>query len=95
MGTNYDNTIFLTQEEQELYELQQLQLESGESFDYKQGYEFAINEVHNQNNLRSKKNVEVPTQKSAQTQTKKILKAPTNKVLQIIPRETQQNSIWT
>ena len=53
--------------------LQQLQLESGESFDYKQGYEFSINEVHVQYNLRSKKNVESHAKKSAQTQTKKIV----------------------
>lgn len=46
MGINDENTIFLTQEEQELYMLQQLQLEFGESFDYKQGYESAIYEVH-------------------------------------------------
>ena len=55
MGINDDNTIFLTQEEQELYMLQQLQLESGESFDYKQGYKISINEVHKKYNLRSKK----------------------------------------
>ena len=92
MGINDDTTIFLTQEEQELYMLQQIQLESGESFDYKQGYEYAINEFHKQYNLRSKKNVEAPTKKFSQTQTKKIVEAPRNKVLQIIHRETQQKS---
>ena len=56
MGINDDKTIFLTQEDQELFQMQQLQLDSGESFDYKQGYEFAINELHSQYNLRSKKN---------------------------------------
>ena len=30
MGINDDNTIFLTQEDQELFEMQQLQLDSGE-----------------------------------------------------------------
>ena len=55
MGINDDNTIFLTQEEQELYMLQQLQLEFGESFDYKQGYEFSINEVQKQYNLGVRK----------------------------------------
>ena len=67
-------------------------LDSGESFNYKQGYEFAINEFHKQYNLRSKKNVEAPTNKSTQTQRKKIVKAPTTKVLQILPREVHQNS---
>ena len=72
--------------------MQKLQLDSGESFDYKQGYDFAINEVHKQYNLRSKKNIEPSTKKSAQTQTKKIIEIPTTKVLQIIPKENKQNS---
>ena len=81
MGINDDNIIFLTQEEQELYELQLLQLDFGESFDYKQGYEFAINEVHKKYSLRRKKNVDNYTKKSTQTQTKKTIEAPTTKVL--------------
>ena len=81
MDINDYNTIFLTQEEQELYELQQLQLYSSESFNYKQGYEFAINEVHKQYNLRIKKNVEPSIKKYAQTQTKKTVEAPTTKFL--------------
>jgi len=72
--------------------LQQLQIESGESFDYKQGYEYAIYEVHKQYSLRSKKNTEVPTKKSVQTQTKKIVEAHVTKVLQILPRGTQETS---
>lgn len=48
MGIDDDNTIFLTQEDQELFELQQPKLESNESFDYEQGYDFAINEIHSQ-----------------------------------------------
>ena len=44
--------------------LQQLQLESEESFDYKQGYEYDTNELHKQYDLRSKKNVEAPTKKT-------------------------------
>ena len=56
MGTDENNTIFLTQEDQELFELQQLKVESSESFDYKQGYDFAINEIHSQYNLRNNKN---------------------------------------
>ena len=50
--------------------LQQLQLEYGESFDYKQGYDTTINEVHKQYNLRSRKNTEAPTKKTDQSQTK-------------------------
>ena len=46
MGIDEENTIFLTQEDQELFELQHFKVESGESFDYKKGYDFAINEIH-------------------------------------------------
>ena len=82
MGINEDNTIFLTQEDQELFEMQQLQLDSGESFDYKQGYDFSINEVHKQYNLRSKKNIEPSIKKYVQTEKKKkTVEAPTSKVL--------------
>ncbi len=56
LETKDEDTVFLTQEEHELYMLQQLQLESGESFDFKQGYETTIYEVHKQDSLRSKKN---------------------------------------
>ena len=39
LETKDEDIVFLTQEEQELYMLQWLQLEFGESFDFKQGYE--------------------------------------------------------
>ena len=92
MGIDDNNTIFLTQEDQELFELQQLKLDSSESFDYKQGYDYAINEINNQYNLRNKKNNESSTKKTSQTQNKKIVEAPKTKVLQILPRENKQNS---
>jgi len=68
--------------------LQQLQIQSGESFDYKQGYDSAIFEVHKQYNLRSKKNADIPdqTKKSVQNQPKKIKEATVSKILQILPR---------
>ena len=72
--------------------LQQLQLEYGDSFDYKQGYEFTIYEFYKQYSLRSKKNTKSPTKKKIQTQTKKTIEAPVSKVLQILPRETQKTS---
>lgn len=72
--------------------LQQLQLESGESFDYKQGYEYAIYEVHKQYSLRRKKNTKVPPKKSTETQTKKIVEAPGIKILQILPRGAHEAS---
>lgn len=72
--------------------LQQLQLESGESFDFKQGYESAIYEVHKQYILRIKNNNETPIKRSIQTQTKIIKEDLVNKVLQILPRGTLETS---
>lgn len=74
--------------------LQQLQIQSGESFDYKQGYDSTIFELHRKNNLRSKRNVDVleKTKKIVQNQTKKIKEALVSKILQIIPRENQKPS---
>ena len=88
MDINDDNTIFLTQEDHELYDLQQMQLDSSESFYYKQGYDFSINKLHKKYNIRSMKNIEPYTKKYVQTQTKKAVEVPTTKVLQILPRET-------
>ena len=72
--------------------MQQIQLDSGESFDYKKGYDFSINEVHKIYNLRSNKNTEPSSKKSSQTENKKIVEAPTTKVPQILPRENRKNS---
>ena len=91
MGIDDNNTIFLTQEDQELFELQQLKLDSSESFDYKQGYDFYINEIQNKYNLRNKKNNESSNKKTSQTQDKETV-SPKTKVLQILPRENKQNS---
>lgn len=60
MGLDNEETIFFTQDDQKLYMLQQLQIQTGESFDYK-GMT-AIFEIHKQYNLRSKKNIDVPDQ---------------------------------
>jgi len=45
-GTNEYDSIFLTQEEQELFLLTQMELEYEKSNDYKHGFENAILEVH-------------------------------------------------
>ena len=92
MGIDDNNTIFLTQEDQELFELQQLKLDSSESFDYKQGYDYTINEIHSLYNLRNKKNNESSTKKTSQTQNKKTVEAPKTKFRQILPRENKKNS---
>ena len=41
-----EQQIFLTQEDQDDHEISQFQTNSGESFDFKQGYDSAIYEVH-------------------------------------------------
>ena len=45
MGINDDESIFLTQEEQDLFLLTQTELDSKEWYEYKQGFENAIMEV--------------------------------------------------
>jgi len=78
MGLDDQNLVFLSQDEEELHMLQQLQTQSGESFDYKQGYDSAIFEVHKQYNLRSKKNAGPPdqTKKAMENQPKIRNKVP-------------------
>jgi len=95
MGLDEEETIFLTHDDQELYMLQQLQTQTGESFDYKQGYDSAIFKVHKQYNLRSKKNTDVPDQnkKGVPNQLEKV-KAPNQnplvtKTLQILSKPSQ------
>ena len=92
MGIYENNTVFLTQEYLELFELQQLQLNSSESFDYKQGYDFAINEIHSQYNLRNKKNNESSTKINSQNQNKKNVEVPKKKVVQTLLRQNKKNS---
>jgi len=67
LGIKNEDDVFLSHEEEELYMLQQLQLEFGESFDFKQSCESTIYEVHKQYNLRRKNNTEIPTKRSIQT----------------------------
>jgi hypothetical protein len=49
----------LTQEDQEAHILKQFQTQSGESFDFREGYDTTIYEVHKQYNLRSRR-IDVP-----------------------------------
>lgn len=56
MGINDDETLFLTQEEQYLFQLSQNDLDYEESYDYNKGFENDIKELHRQYNLRSTKN---------------------------------------
>ena len=73
MGINDDETVFLTQEEQELFQLSLTELDSEESDDYKQGFENAIMEVHSKYNLRCKKTSDAPNKKTSENFVKKPL----------------------
>jgi len=91
MGLDDQNPVFLSKDEEEFHMLQQLKTPSGESFDYKQGYDSAIFEVHKQYNLRSKKSAGPPdqTKKTMSNQPKITNKVPISEVLQILPRPNQ------
>ena len=59
MGLSSEHHIFLTQEDQEAHTLNQFQFQLGESFDFREGYDTTIYEVHKQYNLRSRR-IDVP-----------------------------------
>jgi len=48
MGLNDEQEVFLSQEDQEDDNINQFQTKSGESFDFKQGYDTTVYEVHKQ-----------------------------------------------
>lgn len=55
MGFNDEQQVFLTQEDQEAHTLKQFHTQPGESFDFREGYDTTIYEVHKQYNLRSRR----------------------------------------
>jgi len=72
MGLNNEQQVFLSQEDQEDEEVKQFQTKSGESFDFKQGYDTAVFEVHKQYKLRSRTiNVLQPEKTKDDQQSKK------------------------
>jgi len=78
MGLNSEQQIFLTQEDQEAHTLSQFQIQSGESFDFREGYDTAIYEVHKQYNLRCRR-IDVPEtnkQKDTKQASKPTIKNP-------------------
>jgi hypothetical protein len=54
MGLDNKHQVFLSQEDQDEEDSKQFQTNSGESFDFKQGYDTAVYEVHKQYKLRSR-----------------------------------------
>jgi len=73
MGINSKQQIFMTQEDQEAHTLNQFQIQSGESFDFREGYDTTIYEVHKKYNLRRKR-IDVP-KNNKQKETKQTSKA--------------------
>ena len=53
MGLKSEQQVFLTQEDQDDHDIK-FQTKSGESFDFKQGYDLAVYEVHKQYKLRTR-----------------------------------------
>jgi hypothetical protein len=103
MGINVNDSIFLTQEEQDLLLLSKTEVDEKES--EQQAFENAIMEVHKQYNLRSNKDVDNPTKKYSKlkktTDTtskifpdilpKKILESLTKRIFDPIPKKSQTN----
>ena len=54
MDLKGEHQTFLSQEDQDEHNLSQFQTKSGESFDFKQGYDTAVYEVHKQYKLRTR-----------------------------------------
>ena len=59
MGLNSEQHISLTQDDQEAHTFNQFQTKSGETLNFREGYDAAIYEVHKQYKLRSR-TVNVP-----------------------------------
>lgn len=59
MDLNGEHQTFLTQEDQEEHDCNQLQTKTGESFDFKQGYDIAVYELQKQYKLRTR-TIDIP-----------------------------------
>jgi hypothetical protein len=79
MGIYNDDSIFLTQEEQDIFLLSQIKVNEEEEEIEQQAFDNAIMEVHKQYNLRIKKTNDNPTNKVVETkkaiETKKTTEA--------------------
>ena len=86
MGLNSGQQIFLTQEDQQAHTLGQFQIQSGESFDFKERYDTVVYEVHKQYNLRSRR-IDI-SDDNKQKETKQPTKAKNkNSSTQIPPKK--------
>lgn len=72
MGLNNEREVFLTQDDQEAHILKQFKTQSGELFDFREGYDTTIYEVHKWYNLRSRI-IDVP-ESNKQNASKQLVK---------------------
>jgi hypothetical protein len=86
MGINHNNSIFLTEEEQDHFLLSQTKVDEEES--EHQAFEIAIMEVHRYYNLRSKRSNDNPTNKDSHFN--KTTNTPTKKVLDSLPKKNPE-----
>lgn len=89
MGLNGEQHFFLTQDDQEAHNLNKFQTKSGESFDFKEGYDAAVYEVHKQYKLRSI-TINVP-EPSKSKDTKQLKRAKDTSPLTELPVEADLN----
>ena len=59
MGLKNEQQVFLTNEDQDDHDINQLQTKSGDSFDFKKGYDSVVYEVHKRYKLRTR-TIDVP-----------------------------------
>jgi hypothetical protein len=92
MGVHDDDSIFLTQEEQEIFLLSQTKVNEEEEETKQQAFENAIMEVHRQYNLRSKKTNDNPTKKATETKKTTEAKKTSDTSLKKVPEKNNVES---
>jgi hypothetical protein len=94
MGVYDDESIFLTQEENDIFLLSQIEVNEEEDETKHEAFENYIMEVHNKYNLRSKRSNGNPPNKTVETkkgnETKKIVK--TKKALENPPKKVLERN---
>ena len=81
MDLNGEQQIFLTQEDQDDHDINQFQTKSGESFDFIEGYDATLYEVHKQYKLRSRTiDIPEPIKPPKKIKDKAVLTEPSDKM---------------
>ena len=87
MGINDNDSIFLTQEEQDLFLLSQTEMDEEESD--KEDFENEIMEVHRKYNLRSKNSSDNTTKKTYDYSTKKVVDTSAKKIIDVPSKQNR------